>query len=663
VREATTRLCRLADGDYDRAKGCPVNIDIDQKLTFNGIDARSGGYMFEPLSTAELAGLITGNTPAELDPDSAKQHLAELGFRRAQTSEAHFGVKAGVDPTRLDEAGWAVIFPAVDAGSQAAREQAAIREALAPLLALREAQASKRHGHYYKEYRGSLGYRPGETKQQFLARLGAGPGPADPDRVPYYLLIVGSPELIPYHVQYQLDVQYAVGRIDFDTIQEYGNYARSVVAAETGGGERARELALIGVANPDDAATTLSRKHLVGPLAERIAGRELAGDWTITRYFDERADKASVARLYGGPQTPALIVSASHGMAFARSDPLQQRHQGALLLQDWPGPKQWRGPIDEALYFSGDDLRSDEGLLGMISFNFACYGGGTPRHDELARQAGKRTPIADKPFVAELHRKLLSHPRGGALASIGHVERAWGYSFMWGTGEGGAAEPQLAVFESAIEALMSGMPVGVAIEYFNQRYAELASDLSVHLEELEFDPRAIDAATLAMMWTASNDARGFAILGDPAVRLRFAGAQGDQPERARVELSSFAAEPEVVEPSMSSEESAEPPEDLIARLRARLAEAVESLATLEVRSYRSNDVAAASQGSDPDAELFAHTRIELDGRAELIVARREGAVDSELLAQHLALVEQTRKARTATIETLLAAIVELQKSR
>ena len=53
------------------------------------------------------------------------------------------------------------------------------RMALRPLLEHRKAQATRKHAHYYKEYAGADGYRPNETKLKFLARMGAGPGPAD----------------------------------------------------------------------------------------------------------------------------------------------------------------------------------------------------------------------------------------------------------------------------------------------------------------------------------------------------------------------------------------------------------------------------------------------------------------------------------------------------
>jgi hypothetical protein len=405
----------------------------------------------------------------------------------------------------LGDLGWGVIFAIED------KERVPeLSEALNELLALRREQAGDR----YRVFSGPDAYRPGETAERFLERHGIGPGTFNPDQVPYYLLIVGDPETIPWEFQYALAVQNAVGRIHFDRPEEYARYARSVVAAERGQVILQPQAAFFGPQHPRDRASEFLAGQLVAPLADQM--REGRPTWSVDSVLAGEADKAQLTQLLGGDRTPALLFTATYGMEFQLDDPDQLPRQGALVCQDWPGqhaPGATRpGPEH---YFAAGDVDADARLLGLVAFLFGSSTAGMPRLDDFAPQVSKeREPIAPRAFVARLPQQLLAHPRGGALAVIGHVERAWGTSVTWRQ-----AGTQLGAFEETLRRLMDGHTVGSALEPFSLRYASLSSRLAVELQEIYFYGKSADDLKLGELMTATVDARNYVILGDPAVRL------------------------------------------------------------------------------------------------------------------------------------------------
>lgn len=513
----------------------------DDDVVFNGLDGATGKYLVQ--ATTEQVAMIA------LDEALDSAYLNDAR-ERVRAGETVFGVADYVENVRdLAQTGWGVIF--------AADEDPAVIDALQELLEHRQAAAARNNPVFFRKFSGKDGYHRGETKRDFLLRRGApASGAVDPRNMPYYLLIVGDPEKIPYSFQYQLDVQYAVGRICFDSPQEYAQYARSVVTAERGN-PRPRRAVFFGVKNEDDRATILSSTSLVAPLSDTITSwqltREVPQQWDVQMIEPQDTHKAQLKRFLGGDETPALLFTASHGIGFPNGDSRQFPHQGALVCRDWPGPEEWKKAIPQDFYLAADEITDDARLLGLVAFHFACYGAGTPHLDDYPQRSPqalkhmddlgllKSTRIASAPFVARLPQRLLSHPKGGAVAVIGHVERALGSSFAWDWG--GVRRTNVEQFNSVLRRLMRGYPVGAALEFFNERYSELGVELSEQIREIKEKGKSPEPAVLAQLWTGHADARGYLIIGDPAARLIMPdrpSRQGTATEIAPVQLQAFS---------------------------------------------------------------------------------------------------------------------------
>jgi Peptidase family C25 len=443
---------------------------------------------------------VTEEDLGRIDPD--RNEVRERGERGAAD---HLAI-ADIDPNNLEEAGWCVVFTQ--------NADPAIKAALQPLLTHRETQAKR----LFKVFEGAAGFLPGDDARKWIERQGVGFNVVDPEHgVPVYVLLVGSPEEIPFEFQYLLDLYWNVGRLHFDTADEYRAYAESVVAYETPSTVPQRKRAAIfTVKNDGDRATGLLHDQVSLPIVNGTSGvRTLAGfkGFQLTSLLAENATKERLTNLLAGKEdggAPAFLFTGSHGVKFKIDDPTQRDRQGALLCQDWPG---FGAPAAKDL-FTADDIPADAQIHGLIHFLFACYGGGCPREDNFGLGSGQPPKqLMREAVVARLPQKLLTK---GALASLAHVDRAWAYSF-----QNSRSSPQVQDMRDVMVRILQGQRVGQATDNFNMRWAVLSAELQESQNlRAAFDAQLVSNALLANRWVARNDARNYVILGDPAVHLR-----------------------------------------------------------------------------------------------------------------------------------------------
>jgi hypothetical protein len=471
-----------------------------------------------------LVNALTGRATPPVSFADLLAHTQDLpGADQRIANSTHLGTDYSVDdPNDLTQAGWGILF--------ASDADPAIQAQLQPLIDLRKTQVQDPA--LFKIFSGNSGVLPSQSAASWAQQRGVSlTAPVDPYQggVPYYLLIVGPPERIPFEFQALLKMEWAVGRLCFDDIADYGRYAQAVVQYESKSFSpvQKKNTAVWVTRNYGDLATAMLSgaisQDFLAPANQLGARRQ----FSLNAYVNEKATKPQLieilrGNLPGGP--PAVIFTGSHGCDYSGADPAtQSRMQGSFITQEWmPG-----SPADSSNQFCADDVPADAKLAGTMGFLFACYSGACPADNNYYfNKDGSPIKVAPGPLMARLPQALLSR---GMLAVIGHIDLAFPYAFQDVNGT-----PQVQALRTPLELLMGGKRAGLAADSLSVMWSARSSQLALAQAQTPATPAAGPTSpaaavaalppspALAQMTIARDDARNYIVLGDPAVRLRVA---------------------------------------------------------------------------------------------------------------------------------------------
>ncbi len=475
-------------------------------VSFNGIRGDTGAYAFPPKTPKALADTLKTLGPLKRAVRAQTMYGPFVAAFAKQPNpkdqlddEAYLTTGLGVkDLDDLAQVGWGILYPK--------HLEKQLLEPLTPLLELRRRQA----GALYRE----IAYEPGQTRLELMEKQETPLLGVYPHQCPYYLLIVGQPKEIPFQLQYGLDRQSAVGRLALDHPQEYGNYANNVVRHEMRQTPKLN-VCFFGTQHENDSSTALSSEYLVKDLARRTANSFDPSRYQVSTRLGEEASKLALSKLMGGPLTPDLLLTSTHGVILRPHEREREFRQGAAICSDWSGPKGWSGkPVPERFIFAGKDIGSHANFNGMISLLYSCYSGGTPQFSSFPLEP-QLSPDREsaQPFMAHLPKRMLAVEQG-ARAVVAHIDTTFIWSFL-----NEKKQEQTEIFQAFFRELLEGRTVGYAMNVFQRAFLERLALYQELVETQNKRQLRWSDDRLVQTWFAVNDLRNYVLLGDPAVRL------------------------------------------------------------------------------------------------------------------------------------------------
>lgn len=423
------------------------------------------------------------------------------GARRTNIprSQQQLALNRPADPTAWSspDVGYGILLPdtangpaAKAAGADAPTEVRALLAARPGTVVLRWSKKLKTG--FVRRY-----YRDGGSQD---AAIGLSEFGTDKGRLPRYVVIIATPDQIPWSVQYDFETRHAVGRLPLHG-DALANYIDAMLAGWATCDVDVRAPLLWTVSTPNDI-TALMRSVIADPLAARL------DDPQLPRLRVIREASATTAELLKSlaSMRPAFVATSSHGLAVANP---------ATLRTSLGTPIDCAGEVVDV----GGLAAAIPG--GAVWYSNACCSAGS---DATSNYAGLVAPgtVLDilndlaqlGPTVAPACIALLGRAQP-VRAVLGHVEPTFDWTLRvseTGQGLGGALVAGMST------NLFNGQPIGYALDAYRSGVGVLHTQWAgLHDALAGGDTSVRDRLTRLRL--SAIDRQSLVLLGDPTVTL------------------------------------------------------------------------------------------------------------------------------------------------
>jgi hypothetical protein len=405
------------------------------------------------------------------------------------------------------DVGWGVVLPDSDEHKAIVKARGEDVPLLRPLL-------DQRPGAPVLRWRRELGvgylrryYEDGSAQDLSAQAPNAGTGKG---RIPQYLLIVASPEAIPWSVQYALNMSNFVGRLHFLDDKGLANYLAALVSNWEAQKTRPRAPVVWRVDHGEPDITWLMARAVAGRLWDKFVQDDDLNERTLLKDGDATGARLAAALL---EKSPSLIVTTSHGMTGPLDDaalmksqlgaPVDVQHQPLSLasLGAWkPSGAIWYA---HACCSAGSDSQSrykgflpDDGGVGSM-LNGVAAGAGA--------------------MLAPLAQALLGAEQP-LRAFVGHVEP----TFDWTLRDPINKQVLTSVLTDALYTQLyqqdKPTPIGFALREVYQQAGNFFATWATAVKDIDRNvPGMRDWALYRQL--VAMDRQTLVILGDPTVAL------------------------------------------------------------------------------------------------------------------------------------------------